>query len=263
MKNFLVLFFVFFSLSSCVSRLVRPSLTGVIVDFNGNPIQNCTVGSGKTDLNGHFELPEIRKNRFLTELFVMEAPPVFVSENIHRNGYWDKEIQIFDRYGGGAPKGTQWNLDTVYLKETSYDDYAKLLQHSWMVATNKNTLYLLRTNFKELCKTVKCSSVSGKFHQYASDLPRDLIRKSISLTLKGNGQLETVKILQYDNKSSSDPSVNKNDTLRVVGKWMLNANQIELTNGLKELNGTFILDGFDYEYVILTRVQRETTKQIK
>jgi hypothetical protein len=107
---------------------------GVIVDFDGNPIQNCTVGSGKTDMNVHFELPEIRKNTFLTELFVMEAPPVFVSENIHKNGYEDKEIQIFDRYGGGAPKGTRRNLDTIYLKETSY----KLLQHSWMVKWSWN-----------------------------------------------------------------------------------------------------------------------------
>ena len=263
MKNYLILFIVLFAFSSCVSRLIRPSLTGAIVDFDGNPIQNCTVGSGKTDINGHFELPEIRMKRFLlSELFVMEAPPVFVSENIHKNGYEDKEIQIFHRYGGGAPKGTQWNLDTIYLKETVYNDYAKLLQHSWMVAANTDTLYLLRTNFEELCKTVKCNSVSSIFQQYASNLPKDVIRKSINLNLKDNGQLEAVKILQYDNKSNSDPSANKNDTLRVRGKWLLNKNQIELISGLVELNGTFILNEFDYEYIILTRVPFKNRKQL-
>lgn len=48
-KNITILLFIILLLSSCVSRLIRPTLTGTIVDFEGNPIENCSVGSVKTD----------------------------------------------------------------------------------------------------------------------------------------------------------------------------------------------------------------------
>lgn len=241
-------------LHSCVSRLIRPSLTGTIVDFDGNPIENCTVGSVKTDKEGYFKLAEIRKNRFFfTEVFAMEAPPVFVSENIQKDGYEDEHIEIFHKYGGGLPKGTQWNLDSIHLKKSSFDDYAKLLQNSWVAVdvADENALYLLRHNFKERCKTEKCNIISNKIYPYINKSPGDTIATSTHLNLKENGQMDVVKILYYGNKSSLAPDFKANDTLRTQGKWLLDSNHLQLFSDLKELDGIYIVSGIEYEYVIL------------
>lgn len=247
-------------LSSCVSRLIRPSLTGIIVDFDGNPIENCTVGSVKTDKDGYFKLAEIRKGRFFfTEVFAMEAPPVFVSERIHKEGYEDERIEIFHKYGGGLPKGTQWNLDSIHIMESSFDDYAKLLQNSWIAVdvADENALYLLRYNFKERCKTEKCNIISNKLYPYINKSSGDTTATRIHLNLKENGKMDVVKILYYGNKSSSAPDFKANDTLRTQGKWSFKSNNLLLSSDLKEINGNYLVSEIEYEYIILGKLNKE------
>lgn len=102
--------------TSCVSRMSRPVLTGVVVDENGRPLPGVQVGESLTDSNGCFSLEEIRYNKFfLTELFVMEAPPVYVEELVSKSGFKTDTIRLHSPFGGGAPKGTLWSVDTLRL----------------------------------------------------------------------------------------------------------------------------------------------------
>lgn len=263
LKNFAVLIIAILMLSSCLSRLIRPSLTGTIVDFDGNPIENCTVGSVKTNKDGYFKLSEIRKNRFLiSEMMIMEAPPVFISEHVHKDGYEDEKIEIFHKYGGGLPKGTQWNLDSIHLMESSFDDYGKLLQNSWVAVdlADENALYLLRNNFKERCKTQKCNIISNKLYPYITKSSGDTIATTIHLNLKENGQMDVVKILHYGNKSSSAPYFKENDTLRTQGKWLFKSNNLLLSSDLEEIDGNYFVSEAKYEYVMLGRFPYKETE---
>ena len=102
---------------SCVSRMARPMITGVIMDRQGQPLSDVRVGEALTDSNGCFSLEEIRYNRFfLTELFVMEAPPVYVEELVSKSGFKTDTIRLHSPFGGGAPKGTRWTVDTLRLE---------------------------------------------------------------------------------------------------------------------------------------------------
>lgn len=102
--------------TSCVSRMARPILTGVVVDGQGRPLPDVQVGEALTDSSGSFYLEEIRYNKFfLTELFVMEAPPVYVEELVSKPGFRSDTIQLRSSFGGGAPKGTRWTVDTLRL----------------------------------------------------------------------------------------------------------------------------------------------------
>ena len=101
---------------SCVSRMARPVLTGVVVDQQGLPLPYVRVGEAITDSNGRFYLKEIRYNRFfLTELFVMEAPPVHVEALVSKAGFKTDTIRLHSPFGGGAPRGTRWTVDTLSL----------------------------------------------------------------------------------------------------------------------------------------------------
>ncbi|SKB91731.1 hypothetical protein SAMN05660841_03076 [Sphingobacterium nematocida] len=267
LRNFVVLIIAILLLSSCVSRLIRPSLIGTIVDFDGNPVENCTVGSAKTDKYGYFKLAEIRKNRFFfTEVFAMEAPSIFVSEHIHKDGYKDEKIEIFHKYGGGLPKGTQWSLDSIHIMESSFDDYAKLLQNSWIAVdvSDENALYLLRHNFKERCKTKKCNIISNKLYPYINKSSGDTMAISTHLNLKENGQMDVVKIRHYGYKSSSAPDFKANDTLRTWGKWSFKSNNLLLSSDFKEINGNYLVSEAEYvgyNYIILRRFEYKEVEQ--
>lgn len=44
------------SLSSCISRLSRPEITGNVVDYGKKPVVGCKVGEAITDKNGNYNL---------------------------------------------------------------------------------------------------------------------------------------------------------------------------------------------------------------
>nr|WP_299035097.1 hypothetical protein [uncultured Tenacibaculum sp.] len=107
-------------LSSCVSRLEQHALYGTIVNMQKHPIVNCTVGTTKTDSSGYFYLPEKRYSKFLlSEMLIVEAPPVAYKIPIKKEGYKTTYIMYHDSRGGGAKKGAIRNLDTIYLKNNN------------------------------------------------------------------------------------------------------------------------------------------------
>ena len=114
MKNY-VLFLVSMLCTSClVSRMARPIITGRVLDYQGNPIEKCQVGEVFTDKKGYFRLPEKRYHEFTFIGF--EAPPVYVSEEVKKEGYEPDAIVMMSRYGGGASKGTVWTANDIYLR---------------------------------------------------------------------------------------------------------------------------------------------------
>ena len=114
MKNY-VLFLVSILCTSClVSRMARPIITGRVLDYQGNPIEKCQVGEVFTDKKGYFRLPEKRYHEFTFIGF--EAPPVYISEEVKKEGYEPDVIVMMSRYGGGNRRGTLWPANDIYLK---------------------------------------------------------------------------------------------------------------------------------------------------
>ena len=114
MKNY-VLFLISILCTSClVSRMARPIITGRVLDYQGNPIEKCQVGEVFTDKKGYFRLPEKRYHEFTFIGF--EAPPVYVSEEVKKEGYEPDAIVMMSRYGGGNRRGTLWPANDIYLK---------------------------------------------------------------------------------------------------------------------------------------------------
>ena len=112
MKNY-VLFLVSILCTSClVSRMARPIITGRVLDYQGNPIEKCQVGEVFTDKKGYFRLPEKRYHKFTFIGF--EAPPVYISEEVKKEGYEPDVIVMMSRYGGGNRRGT-FGLQTIFI----------------------------------------------------------------------------------------------------------------------------------------------------
>ncbi|MEN7551244.1 hypothetical protein AAG747_25220 [Rapidithrix thailandica] len=250
--------------SSCISRLARPEITGVIVDYQKKPIANCTVGEVKTNAKGEFCLPEQRYNKFfLTEIFQMEAPPIFVSEDIEKEGYISERIKFFDRYGGGAPKGTQYPMDTIVLNKTNqHFDIPKLLSDTWEMSANKqlDTLYLIKKDFFETCKTHRC----GEFYQlhsihrdqyyHSGKLPEGILSRHYLLHFQTQGSLEIQKILHYDHRVTDAGSNRGNDTLSVTGKWQFpDKRTVVFDSSLPELNTSYKIATLDFSYIMLAK----------
>ncbi len=195
-------------ITSCVSRLRRPEITGIIVDYSGKAITNCKVGEVFTDKNGRFILPEKRYNAFLlTQLFYMEAPPLFVHESIEKKGFEVVDyIKQFNRHGGGAGKGAKSNMDTIYLKKNNQEfDLDSLIQSDWNLSANKNwdTIHVISENFSDRCKTQKCDEYDMSYLKYtdnfyntlgSKNLPDGIIRREISIGFRKNNTFEMKKI---------------------------------------------------------------------
>ena len=260
----IILVFNFLFLSSCISRLGRPILQGVITDFNGIPIENCSVGESTTDEYGKFVLSEKRYNQFLfTEIFQMEAPSLRISEIISKEGYESKEIYAYNRYGGGGRKGSIWNLDTIRLKETNRKGL-NLNNSSWKISANKemDSLYFIRSNFYSLCNTRKCKDFYGYYSQYSQNyprssskrnLPKGVIRKLIDINFQTEKNNSIQKIIQYDNREASWSSRKRNDTITTNGTWNFNNEKNTFEFDFDELNGVYEIAEFDYEYILMIK----------
>ena len=115
MKNY-VLFLVSILCTSClVSRMASPIITGRVLDYHGNPIENCQVGEVLTDEQGYFTIPEKRYHEFTFIGF--EAPPVHIYLEVKKEGYEPDAIVMGNPFGGADPKGTVWEAHDIYLKE--------------------------------------------------------------------------------------------------------------------------------------------------
>lgn len=226
------------SLTSCVSRLARPEIRGIIMDYNRNPVVNCKVGETTTAKDGSFSLPERRYHKFLlSEMFIMEAPPLMVLERIEKEGFESDEIYMFNRYGGGNAKGAKHNIDTLFLKrvDQQFDITALLKEKTWNVGATKNadTLYLIRSDFNVRCKTRKCQTFYSKYSELTDNyslstshgnLPEPIIRKSIKLTFKADQTFDYKQVQNYRNGHKSAVNNTEIDSLETSGKWQLKGN---------------------------------------
>lgn len=98
-----------------MSRSLQPKITGYVCDFDSKvPLVNCSVDGILTDSTGYYEFDEIRYREFTFIGF--EAPAVNKVLIFKKEGYVADTIKARNPYGGGMKKGTQWPMDTVFLK---------------------------------------------------------------------------------------------------------------------------------------------------
>lgn len=237
------------SLPACVSRLARPEIRGIIMDYNRNPLFNCKVGETTTAKDGSFLLPERRYHKFLlSEMFIMEAPPLMVMERIEKEGFEPDEIYMFSRYGGGISKGAKHNIDTLFLKrvDQQFDIPALLKEKTWKLSATKNadTLYLIRSDFNSRCKTRKCQtfydSYSALTDNYSlntspGNLPEAISRRYISLTFKANQTFDYKQVQNYRTGHKSPLNNTGIDSLQGIGKWNIKEHNT-LQFDLKEMS---------------------------
>ncbi|WP_226294407.1 hypothetical protein [Aquimarina algicola] len=247
--------------SSCISRLARPKLTGTILDFERNPIDNCTVGETMTDKNGKFVLEEKRYNKFfIPEAFMLEAPPLFIAEIIKKEGYEQKEIVAFNKYGGGGGKGTTWHLDTIYLKK-DISDFQKIIKNKWIIRANEtlDTLYLVRANFNNHCITRNCqdfyfeynTSADRFIENFNSKKPqKKIIHKLIDIEFLSND----ITTLTYENARNHNNETIF-DTIQTQEQYNISKDEIiEIKSEFEDLNGSYEIILFDFDYFTIKRL---------
>ena len=257
-----------FSLQSCISRLRRPEITGIIVDYDKRPIANCKVGDVLTDKNGKFKLPEERYNAFLlTELFVMEAPPLMVLEPIEKVGFEKDAVSIFHKWGGGRPKGAKYKIDTIFLREINqtFDVSALLKNSNWKLGFTKyaDTLYLVKDGFKEWCKTDRCSpfyseyqGLTDNYYTGAKNLPEGMIRRMIDF--KFETEKSPLKINMISEYLSTFEGPNRPpDTVTTIGSYQVLANEkmVLNTGKIKQLSGSFNITDLDLYQMKLIKLK--------
>ncbi|RZL47697.1 MAG: hypothetical protein EOP00_11200 [Pedobacter sp.] len=269
---FICLFLAFaLSQQSCISRLRRPEITGVIVDYEKNPIANCKVGGVLTDRNGRFKLSEERYNTFLlTEIFAMEAPPLRVFEPIEKEGFVKDAVSMYSSRGGGQPKGAKYKIDTIFLRKTdqTFNVSALLKNSNWKLGLTKNadTIYLVKDGFREWCKTDRCGPFYSEYqalvdnaYSGAKNLPEGMIRRMIDLRLDAeNLPLKLNMICEY--KSTFDGPSKAPDTISTKGAYqVLNNSKVILDAGkIKDLNGKYNISDIDLYQMKLTKVKDQT-----
>ncbi len=255
-------------LTSCVSRLRRPGLYGTIADFEGNPVTNCTVGETKTDENGYFRLPEIRYRQFLlTEMFQMEAPPLFIFEVIDKKGYVPKEIVAFSSFGGGARKGAEWNLDTIHLKKEDQKPINTLVKQWRIHAYNtSDTLYFLKDEHRG-CMDRKCGDIHNKRKAYNavhlsslgnSDSAVPVMLKHFDALVAPENKFKIYRVTAYEDNEQGIIALKFQDSVHTEGSWQLNDSLLQLKSAIPELNGSFKAGEFDYHYMTWIRTVPNT-----
>ena len=251
------------SLSSCISRLGRPNITGVIVDYDKHPIAGCQVGESITAKDGSFSLKEIRYNKFLlSEMMVMEAPPLRVSERIVKEGFEPDEIFIWSTFGGGRRKGAKYQMDTIYLKKVDqqFDLSALLKRSKWELSYTKNadTVYMIRDGFNAWCKTSRCNSIYQDYRSKRDDLkilPEGMISREVALQFDADHGAVLQQIQFY--KHTFDGPNKEPDTLNTQMTWkMSDGNRIRLGKStLSLLNKTYRLAKIDLYSLILIKTE--------
>lgn len=219
-------------LSSCISRLSRPAITGVIVDYDKKPVVNCRVGETVTDGKGSFYLKEIRYNKFLlSEMMIMEAPPLHVAEQISKADFESDAIVLYNPFGGGQAKGAELKIDTIFLKRKNqqFDIAALLADKHWDLSYTKNadTIYMVRKGFDNWCKTENCRKFSSAyealtdnyFYSGSKNLSNGVIKRFIALEFKGDHSGQLQRIQQYEH--TFDGPNKEPDTLKNSFKWAL------------------------------------------
>ena len=240
-------------ITSCTSEVIRPKLTGIIVDEQGKPIENCKVGEAFTDKNGKFELLEITQNKFIVRL---GGYPVFISEEIKKKGYEDKEL-VGKSSRGGVSVGTVWDMDTIHLRK-NITDFSKInLKNIWLASmtTNVDTLFMTKKNLEY--DERKIDVIANSQYTYSTgyyygidNLPDNVFERHIELDLT-DSILSIQRVLIYGNPKTSDKT--KYDTISTQGKWNIENQLFQFETNLTEINGFYKVDDFNYDSMVLIK----------
>jgi hypothetical protein len=257
-------------LVSCISRLERPEITGVVLDYKNKPIADCIVGETKTNNEGEFVLPEMRGNKFfLSEIIAMEAPPLFIHEAITKDGFESDAFVYFSRFGGGQSKGAKFNIGAIYLRmKNEKINIQHILQKDWLCSATKNldTLFFVNQQLPEFYQTEKFTSFYNTYEKYTdnylhsfgpNNLPNGVIRKKINVHFEKNQDFRTTKIIQYGNKegAKSNDSYPANDTLKYSGRWIQsNDSTLQFITDDEELNHKYKIIHSDLSFLKLKKI---------
>lgn len=267
--------------NSCISRLSRPAITGYIYDYDNKPIPGCKVGETHTDENGKFYLKEIRSSKFLlSEIMVMEAPPLFFELDIEKPGYQSYSKDFFSRYGGGRTKGAIDNLDTLYIKRISEviqpEDY---IYDNWQFVANKNldTLFGINKNYRLQNPITNNPNFDNKFnggllHRFENPVKPDTawspesydIETSYLIKLNKDGTYKGKKTITYQNawrhRKEYDRMYRESYTIpnnqqTTKGRFKFSKNMIHFDSAFYPSNNLYKIDSIDRDIMILTRIE--------
>ncbi|WP_156142752.1 hypothetical protein [Sphingobacterium sp. SYP-B4668] len=267
--------------NSCISRLSRPAITGYIYDYDNKPVANCRVGETQTDENGKFYLKEIRTNRFLlTEIFAMEAPPIFFTLDIEKEGYKSYSTNFFHKYGGGRAKGALDNLDTVYIKRINETILPEnYLYTDWHFAANKDldTLYGINKNYNMQNPITNTPHFDSKFHsgmiyKFTSSTKPDSawnpesydLETTYWVSLREDGLYEGKKTLKYLNpwrhrmeydRTYREAYTIPSDSTTTKGTFTFLNNTIRFDRHFTNSNTLYSIDSIDRDMIILTKIK--------
>ncbi|WP_103866501.1 hypothetical protein [Aquimarina sp. I32.4] len=254
MKILFSLLIVSVLITSCVSKVWRPKLIGIIVDEQGKPIDSCIVGETYTDKNGKFELLEKTTKEFFS---VFGEPPIFISEQIRKNGYEPKQLIARNRYGG-VSKGTIWDMDTVRLRKKITDFSRIKLKDYWLVSMTKKLDTVFMTKKEQEYDEAKIDFISRNCHTYSAgyyyvginNLPENVFERHIELDLTDT-ILKIQKVLIYGDSITSEKT--KYDTIYTQGTWKQEYKTLYFKTDLPEINGTYKVFNFNHDSMELVK----------
>lgn len=248
MKKIILLFIVSVLCFSCIKKVMRPKLTGVIVDEFGIPIDNCKVGETFTDKNGRFELPEITRRGFIS---FFGSSPIFISEEISKSGY-EKKLLDAKSGRGGVSVGTVWDMDTISMRKIATDFSVIKLEDIWLAGITKNldTIFLTKKNQEYDEGKIdyiadRCNTYSNGYYYLGIDnLPKNVFERHIELDLTTHN-LKVRRVLIYGDTITSKKT--KYDTIYSQGEWKQENKRIYFHTNLPEINGVYEVVDFNYD----------------
>ena len=240
--------------TSCITKVIRPKLTGTIVDEMGMPVDSCQVGEAFTNKDGNFVLKEVT-HKSLISLF--GSSPVFISERINKEGYELKELMAA-KQRGGISQGSVWNMDTIRLRKT-LTDFSKInMKVTWLTSMTKNldTVFMTKKNQEydqskiDFIANYQDTYARGYYFVGIDNLPANVFERHIELDLK-TPVLKLQRVLIYGDPKTSEKT--KYDTIYSKGKWKQDFNNLQFQTDLPELNGTYKVVDFNYDSMKLVK----------
>ena len=241
-------------ITSCVTQVLRPKLTGNVVDEQGIPLVSCLVGDAYTDKNGNYELPEITAVRLFS---FFGGSPIFLGEPVHKEGYEPKEL-VGSNLRGGVSVGTVWHMDTIRLRKTLTDFSKVTVQDHWLASMTKNLDTVFMTKKDLVYDRTKIDVIANNCDTYArgyyflgiDNLPENVFERHIALDLT-DSILNIQRVLIYGDVKTSEKT--KYDTIYTQGKWKQVHKTLFFKTELPELNGSYKVVDFNYDSMALVK----------
>ena len=254
MKKTILVLIISVLIFSCTTAVVRPKLTGTIVDEYGIPVDSCAVGETHTDKNGRFELPEITYKAVVS---LFGRNPIFIYEEIIKNGF-EKRLLSGRSGRGGVSVGSIWNMDTIRLRKTNTDFSTIKLKDIWLAGITKNldTVFLTKKDLKYDDGKIdfianKCDTYSRGYYFLGIDnLPKNVFERHIDLDLTTQ-VLKIKRVLIYGDTKTSEKT--KYDTIFAQGTWKQDHKTIFFNSNLPEINGIYNVVDFNYDSMQLVK----------